>query len=69
MTQSDPAERSYEEVVEALEAVLIELEDGGLPLKQAVEAYERGVELSEQAQRLLADAELRIDALRSVAEQ
>jgi len=57
-------DRSYEELVEALEAVLSELEDGGLPLDQAVAAYERGVRLSEQAEKLLSDAELRIEQLR-----
>ena len=60
----DAPERSYEEIVEDLENVLTELEDGGLPLDQAVDAYERGVKLSQQAQQLLAEAELRIDALR-----
>jgi len=60
----DESKRSYEEVVEDLEAVLTELEDGGLPLDEAVDAYERGVKLSQQAQQLLTDAELRIDTLR-----
>ena len=60
----DEPERSYEEIVEDLEAVLTELEDGGLPLDQALDAYERGVALSQQAQTLLAEAELRIDTLR-----
>lgn len=60
-TESKP---SYEEIVESLEEVLTQLEDGGLPLDQALQAYERGVSLSEQAQDLLTEAELRIDALR-----
>ncbi|MDE2892757.1 MAG: exodeoxyribonuclease VII small subunit [Chloroflexota bacterium] len=60
----DASERPYEEIVEDLESVLTELEDGGLPLDQAVDAYERGVKLSQQAQQLLTNAELRIDALR-----
>ena len=58
-------ERNYEKVVADLEAVLTELEDGGLSLDRAVDAYERGVKLSQQAQELLAEAELRIDTLRS----
>ena len=58
-------ERSYEEIVTDLEAVLTELEDGGLSLDRAVDAYERGVKLSQQAQELLTEAELRIDTLRS----
>ncbi|MYF21217.1 MAG: exodeoxyribonuclease VII small subunit [Chloroflexi bacterium] len=61
---SELEDRSYEELVEALEAVLSELENGGLPLDQAVDAYERGVRLSEQAERLLTEAELRIEQLR-----
>lgn len=61
---SELENRSYEELVEALEAVLSELEDGGLPLDQAVDAYERGVRLSEQAEKLLTEAELRIEQLR-----
>jgi len=60
----DESKRPYEEIVEDLENVLTELEDGGLPLDQAVDAYERGVKLSQQAQELLTDAELRIDTLR-----
>ena len=61
---SEESERTYEEIVQALEDVLSELEDGGLPLDRAVDAYERGVTLSEQAQKLLTDAELRIETLR-----
>ncbi len=61
----DQSERSYEEIVEDLETVLTELEDGGLPLSKALDAYERGVKLSGQAQQLLAEAELRIDTLRN----
>ena len=61
---SDERERTYEEIVVQLEDVLTELEDGGLPLDQAVDAYERGVGLSEEAQKLLAEAELRIETLR-----
>jgi exodeoxyribonuclease VII small subunit len=63
--ESDHPNESYEEIVQALEDVLSELEAGGLPLDQAVDAYERGVKLSEQAQLLLSEAELRIDALRN----
>ncbi len=64
-SMTDEPERAYEEVVEDLETVLTQLEDGGLPLDRALDAYERGVKLSQQAQQLLADAELRIDTLRS----
>ena len=62
---ADMTDQTYEAIVEALESVLAQLEDGGMPLDQAVDAYERGVRLSEQAQQLLTEAELRIESLRS----
>ena len=61
MTES---ERPYEAIVEMLEETLTELEDGGLPLAEALAAYERGVAMSKDAHQLLSDAELRIEALR-----
>ena len=66
MTESE--DQTYEEIVESLEVVLTELEDGGLPLDRALDAYERGVRLSEQAERLLTDAELQIEQLRERSE-
>ena len=60
----DPEDPTYEKLVEALDVVLDQLETGGLPLDQAVEAYERGVDLSRRAQALLDAAELRIATLR-----
>ncbi len=65
MPDTDIPEQTYEEIVDDLEAVLTELEDGGLPLDKAVDAYERGVRLSERAQALLQEAELRIETLRT----
>ncbi len=65
MPDQPPDHPTYEEVVQALETVLAELEDGGLPLDRSLDAYARGVALSDQAQQMLTDAELRIDALRS----
>lgn len=62
---AEPTDQTYETIVEALESVLAQLEDGGMPLDQAVDAYERGVRLSDEAQRLLTEAELRIETLRS----
>lgn len=61
---AEATDQTYEEIVAALESVLAQLEDGGMPLDQAVDAYERGVRLSDEAQRLLTEAELRIETLR-----
>ena len=57
-------ERPYEDLVEMLEETLAELESGGLSLEDALTAYGRGVKLSDDAQRMLSEAELRIDTLR-----
>lgn len=66
MSQSieiDP-DLSYETIVEDLENTLIRLEDGGLPLAAALDAYAQGVALSTRAHELLNEAELRIESLR-----
>lgn len=55
---------SYETIVEELENTLTRLEDGGLPLAAALEAYAQGVALSTRAHELLNEAELRIESLR-----
>lgn len=54
----------FEALVEDLENTLATLEDGGLPLAEALDAYERGVALSARAHQLLDQAELRIETLR-----
>ena len=61
----EPEDPTYEQLVEALDVVVDQLETGGLPLDQAVEAYERGADLSRRAQALLDAAELRIATLRN----
>ncbi len=55
--------RSYEELYADLEATITELEDGELPLEDAVKLYERGIALAGQCQQLLDSAELRIQQL------
>ena len=55
----------YEELIAGLEDVVERLEGGGLSLEEAMAAYEKGVAVAEQAQRLLDSAEQRIEQLRS----
>ena len=50
----------YEEAFRQLEAIIAELENGGLPLEKSVEFYERGQRLSARCQTLLEEAELKI---------
>ncbi|MFA4886405.1 MAG: exodeoxyribonuclease VII small subunit [Desulfotomaculaceae bacterium] len=54
---------SFEEAIARLEAVVKELEDGGLPLEKALELFAEGIELSKVCNRNLEAAEQRIAIL------
>ena len=70
---TEPANKTqtetYEAILQRLETAVEQLEDGGLGLAQAMAAYEQGVALAAQCQRLLDTAEQRIEELRDTAEQ
>jgi len=53
----------FDEALAALQAVVAQLEAGGQPLEQAIALYERGVALQARCERLLTDAELRVQQL------
>lgn len=63
-SDSAPDELPYEVIIERLEATVERLESGGLSMEEAIGAYEEGVALASQAQRLLDAAEQRIRELR-----
>ena len=54
---------SFEEALEALEGVVDKLEDGELPLEQALVEFERGVALTRRCGEELDSAERRIEVL------
>jgi len=54
---------SFEQIVEQLSQVVTQLEDGALPLEQALAAFERGVALSRLGSKRLDEAERRIEVL------
>jgi exodeoxyribonuclease VII small subunit len=58
---------SFEQIVEQLSAVVTQLEDGSLPLEQALSTFERGVALSRLGSKRLDEAERRIEVLLSDA--
>lgn len=60
-----PDERPFEEQLEELDSIVAALEDGKLPLDEALTLYERGMRLAQSCQRRLDDAELRVSRLRS----
>lgn len=54
---------SFEQIVEQLSAVVAQLEDGDLPLEQALRTFEQGVALSRLGTKRLDEAERRIELL------
>jgi exodeoxyribonuclease VII small subunit len=58
------SDESYEDLVRRLEASVERLEGGELSLDQALAAYEEGVTLAAQCQKLLDAAQQRIESLR-----
>ena len=62
---NDPAraatgDGSFEEMFRGLQEAIAHLEPGGLPLQEAIEAFERGIELANRCAAVLEAAELRV---------
>ena len=55
---------SFEEAFAQLEAAVAALQDGHMPLEQALRYYEEGVRLAQHCSELLQKAELRVQQLR-----
>jgi len=56
-------ELTFDAALAELQETVRRLEEGGLPLEEAIALYERGVALHERCARLLGDAELRVQRL------
>ena len=54
---------SFDDALAELQRTVAELEAGGQPLEVAIALYERGVDLQARCERLLGDAELRVQQL------
>ncbi len=55
---------TFEELYQRLEALVAKLEEGGLPLDDAINLYEEGMTLARQCQEMLDAAELKVTRLR-----
>ena len=64
-TPTDPAidALSFDDALADLQRTVAELEAGGQPLEGAIALYERGVALQARCEKLLGDAELRVQQL------
>jgi len=62
---TDPAIEalSFDDALAELQRTVGELEAGGQPLEAAIALYERGVALQARCEKLLGDAELRVQQL------
>lgn len=54
---------NYEAAITELEAIVNQLESGGLALEQSLSAYKRGAELIKLCQKALSDAEQQVRIL------
>lgn len=63
MAQEPEPSLSFEESLNELEAVVKELESGDLPLEEALQRFEKGVELSRACRRQLEEAERKVEIL------
>lgn len=60
-------DETFEEVYARLEEIVARLEQGGLPLDDAVALYEQGMALAQRCQEMLDAAELKVTRLREAA--
>jgi exodeoxyribonuclease VII small subunit len=63
MKKTEEQPKSFEASLEALEAIVHQLEGGDLPLEKSLELFEDGIRLSRQCQERLNQAERRIEVL------
>ncbi len=54
---------NLEKSLQELEALVLKLEQGDLPLEESLQHFERGVQLTRVCQQALSDAEQKIDIL------
>jgi exodeoxyribonuclease VII small subunit len=59
----DPEMMSFEEAMAELEQVVRQLEEGRVPLEQAIESYERGAALKARCDMLLNKARLKVEEI------
>lgn len=60
---SGPLPQDFETALAELEALVVAMEDGSMPLEKSLAAYRRGVELTRVCQEKLAQAEQQVKVL------
>lgn len=57
-------ELTFEEALERLREIIAQLEDGKLPLEQALDLYQEGVKLAAYCRKLLENCQQKIELMR-----
>lgn len=60
---NDQRAETFEEKMKRLDEIVQELEKEEVPLEKSLELYKQGVELSRECERILKDAELKVETL------
>ncbi len=63
------SEKTFEEMIESLEKISSELENGNLTLDQAMKKFEEGMQLSKKCSEILDNAEKKIKILINDSEE
>jgi exodeoxyribonuclease VII small subunit len=58
-----PPPASFESAMDELDSLVARMENGQLPLEESITAYQRGTELLKYCEKVLADAQQRIQVL------
>jgi len=65
---TDVEKLSFEQAIEALTAVVRQIEDGRISLSESLDKYEHGMALIRHCRRILTEAEKRIETIGAEAE-
>ncbi|GAA6185629.1 MULTISPECIES: exodeoxyribonuclease VII small subunit [Alteromonadaceae] len=57
------SDNSFEDTMQELEQLVAEMEQGDIPLEQALAKFERGISLARNSQKMLKAAEQRVQIL------
>ncbi|WP_162046895.1 exodeoxyribonuclease VII small subunit [Vibrio taketomensis] len=63
MASKKPENMTFESTIEELDSIVEDLENGELPLDEALKKFERGISLARAGQAKLSDAEQRVSIL------
>ena len=62
-TRKKPESLTFEQSMQELEKLVSKMEQGDLPLEDALKSFERGIQLARHSQQKLKDAEQKIQIL------